>query len=102
MAYEMMVGLDVNDDVLYSQYREAMTPILATYGGGFRYDFKVSEILKNEEARPINRVFAIFFRDRPSMAAFFSDPEYLKTKERYFAPSVKAITVIAEYERHPG
>lgn len=54
MSYEMLVGLQIKDDDLYTKYREAMTPLLKTYGGGFRYDFKVSSVLKNEDGRPIN------------------------------------------------
>ena len=45
MSYELIVGLNIISDELYSKYREAMTPILKSFGGGFRYDFKVSEVL---------------------------------------------------------
>ncbi|PIP91455.1 MAG: DUF1330 domain-containing protein [Bdellovibrionales bacterium CG12_big_fil_rev_8_21_14_0_65_38_15] len=99
MSYEMMVGLQVKDDIQYSNYREAMGSILATHGGGFRYDFKVSEILKNEEGRPINRVFAIYFENKEKMDAFFSNPDYLKAKSQFFEVSVDATTIISEYER---
>ena len=50
----MMVGLQVTNNSNYTKYREEMTPILKSYGGGFRYDFKVSETLINDEGRPIN------------------------------------------------
>jgi len=99
MAYEMTVGLQITDDLLYTQYRTAMSPLLSKKGGGFRYDFKVSETLTNEGGNPINRVFAIYFQDKPSMDSFFSDPAYLKIKQTYFESSVAATTIIAEYER---
>ena len=70
MSYEMMVGLQVKCNDKYSRYREAMTPLLKSYGGGFRYDFKVSEVLKNAEGRPINRVFAIFFAKSTESSGF--------------------------------
>lgn len=99
MSYEIMVGLQVSDDVNYSNYRKEMTPILETYGGGFRYDFKVSETLKNEEGRPINRVFAIYFKNKESMKAFFTNPDYLSIKSKFFEVSVKATTILSEYVR---
>ena len=99
MAYEMLVGLKVKDDEVYSQYRQAMAPILERFGGGFRYDFKISEVLKRETENEINRVFTIYFRDKASRDGFFSDPDYLKVKDRFFEPSVQTTTRIAEYER---
>ena len=60
----MVVGLQVTDDDVYTQYREAMKPLLEQAEGGFRYDFKVSEVLKSEEGLPVNRVFAIYFGQR--------------------------------------
>lgn len=99
MSYEMMVGLQVKNDTAYTNYREVMGPILNSYGGGFRYDFKVSETLKNEEERPINRVFAIFFENKEKMDEFFKNPEYLKAKAQFFDASVEATTIISEYER---
>lgn len=99
MSYEMMVGLQVKNDTEYTKYREAMSPILTAHGGGFRYDFKVSKTLKNEEGRPINRVFAIYFENKEKMDAFFSNPDYLKAKSQFFEVSVDATTIISEYER---
>ncbi len=61
MAMEMLVGLRVVNDEAYQSYRDAMTPILNRYGGGFGYDFKVSEVLKSRTEAPINRVFTIYF-----------------------------------------
>lgn len=95
----MMVGLQIKDDEIYQNYRDAMKPLLDKVGGGFRYDFKVSEVLKNEEGRPINRVFAIYFDNHSKMEEFFSNPEYLKIKSEYFETSVEATTIISEYTR---
>ena len=47
MALEMLVGLYVVDDEGYQSYRTEMTPILESYGGGFGYDFKITEVLKS-------------------------------------------------------
>ena len=98
MSYEMIVGLQIKDDIVYSQYREAMTPLLKTYGGGFRYDFEVSKVLKSESESNINRVFAIFFKDKESMNSFFSNPKYLRIKLEFFEKSVKETTIISEYQ----
>jgi uncharacterized protein (DUF1330 family) len=99
MSFEMMVGLQIKDDAIYSQYRDAMAPILLKFGGGFRYDFKVAETLKNEEERPINRVFAIYFSNKDNMDKFFNDKEYLIVKSEFFETSVEFTTIISEYSR---
>ena len=97
MSYEMVVGLNVTNDERYTEYRAAITPILKSYGGGFRYDFKVSHVLKNEGGEAINRVFTIGFPDETTKEKFFSDPEYLVAKERLYTSSVNATTIIAKY-----
>ncbi len=99
MAVEMLVGLNVVDDEAYQAYRNEMTPILNRYGGGFGYDFKVSEVLKSKTDAPINRVFTIYFANEDSMSSFFSNDEYLKIKQRHFERSVTDTTIIATYER---
>lgn len=99
MSYELLVGLEVISDEVYTQYREAMGPILKRFGGGFRYDFKIQETLKKESEHPINRVFTIYFADQKSKEDFFSNSEYKKAKEAFFEKSVKSTTIIAEYTR---
>jgi len=98
MKYENIVGLFVTDDEMYSGYRQQMTPLLESYGGGFRYDFRVAQTLINESGDPINRVFAIYFGDKKQMDCFFADPDYLRMKETFFIPSVQSVTIISEYE----
>jgi uncharacterized protein (DUF1330 family) len=98
MAYEMLVGLKIKDPDLYQSYREAMGPILKAYGGGFRYDFWIRETLKSESSDPIDRVFAIYFQDKPGMEEFFANPDYLMAKKKFFEESVESTTIIASYE----
>ena len=98
MAFEMLVGLNVVDDEAYQTYRDEMSPILKNYGGGFGYDFKVSEVLKSKTEAPINRVFTIYFSDEDSMNIFFSNDEYLKIRQRHFEISVTDTVIIASYE----
>ena len=99
MSYEAIVGLQVIDDELYTRYRNAMKSILDEYGGGFRYDFKISEVLKNEDGNPMNRVFAIYFRDKQARDSFFANAEYKKVKQEFFEKSVLVTTIISEYNR---
>ncbi len=102
MAHEMIVAMHVLDDEGYARYRDAMRPLLESYGGGFRYDFVVSKVLRSEAEHPINRVFAIHFRDRESRDAFFADPRYRAVRERFFDASVGARTLVAEHEVQLG
>jgi uncharacterized protein (DUF1330 family) len=99
MTHENLIGVEVTDSDGYRAYRDAMMPILARYGGGFRYDFEVARILSPEGGPAINRVFVIYFRDRAAKEAFFADPEYLAVRRRHFEPSVAHVVRIAEYDR---
>lgn len=74
MPYERIIGLDIVDEEEYQRYREAMLPILKTYGGAFGFDFKVSEVLLSKTEDNINRVFTITFPGRDRMEAFFFRP----------------------------
>ncbi|MDF0604942.1 DUF1330 domain-containing protein [Neisseriaceae bacterium TC5R-5] len=100
MRYEMLVGLNVLDEARYQTYRTLMSPILSTYGGGFAYDFKVSQVLLPEAEKEINRVFTIYFRDHAAMQAFFADPAYLEVKKHHFDTAVGKMVIIASYEQH--
>ncbi len=99
MPFEVLVGLHVTDREAYQEYRRGMLPILETYGGGFRWDLVVSEVLRADVEHPVNRVFAIYFPDRPTRDRFFTDPAYLEVRRKHFDSSVAARVTIAEYER---
>ena len=47
----MLVGLEVTDDASSARYRSGMTPILASYGGAFGYDFVVAQVLRDANKR---------------------------------------------------
>ncbi|GAB2876469.1 DUF1330 domain-containing protein [Microbulbifer echini] len=100
MLFEMLVGLEVIDDDAYQAYRSAMKPILAGYGGSFGYDFKIAETLLSETPDNINRVFTIQFPSMKIMDQFFSDPDYLSAKTKYFESSVRSTTILASYEKN--
>ena len=97
MAVEMLVGLNVVDDAAYQSYRDEIAPILIEYGGGFGYDFKISEVFKSKTKAPINRVFTIYFANDDAMGAFFSNEEYLNIRARLFENSVTNTTIIAKW-----
>jgi uncharacterized protein (DUF1330 family) len=97
VPFDRVVGLQVKDEASYVRYREGMLPILARYGGAFRYDLRVSEVLKAEAGQPINRLFVLRFPDKEAQTAFFADPAYLAVREACFKPAVAAVSVIGEY-----
>jgi len=90
-----LFGLEVTDDAGYARYREAMTPILARYGGAFGCDFVVARVLRGPSPR-INRVFTILFPDRGSRERFFADEDYRAVRARWFQPSVGVVEVLEE------
>lgn len=95
--FNRLVGLTVTNDEGYERYRTLMRPILENYGGFFRYDFKVSQVLKTEAEHVINRVFIISFPDREKSDKFFADERYLEIRKEFFVPSVSGATTIAQY-----
>ena len=65
--FERVMGLNVVDEVIYTKYRESMTPILNSYNADFGYDFIVSNVLKSKTSERINRVFTISFPSKSIM-----------------------------------
>lgn len=98
MAHEILMAIRVTDEARYRDYREAMMPILASYGGRFGYDFRVSEVLESPTGEDLNRVFTIRFPDRTARERFFADSDYAKVRASLFDRSVAHKTIIAEYE----
>lgn len=98
MAFERIMGIEVTDEVMYQLYRDAMTPILKTFGGSFGFDFKIEEVLRSKTSNKINRVFTLAFASQLDMESFFSDPNYLIVKDTYFNKSVNSVTVIALHQ----
>jgi uncharacterized protein (DUF1330 family) len=99
--HEVLVGLHVSDDESYSKYRAAMTPILESIGGSFRYDFTIDEMLKGDANPPINRLFVISFPDEAAKDGFFTDLAYVAARGEFFEPAVDLVQIIATYE-HAG
>jgi len=98
-SHELLIGLHVTDDDMYTRYREEMTPILHEYGGSFRYDFRIGEVLDGETSDAINRLFVISFPDAQTKDAFFANEAYTKVRHEFFEPAVQTVTTLAEYDR---
>ena len=75
-----------------------MAPLLLAHGGSFRLDARVAEVLRSPAEQPFNRLFTIRFPSRERLDAFFSSPEYLAVRKRFFEPSVSAVTRLASFE----
>jgi uncharacterized protein (DUF1330 family) len=95
-----LFGLEVTDDAGYTRYREAMTPILARFGGAFGCDFVVARVLLGPSPR-INRVFTIAFPDAASRERFFADEAYRAVRKQWFEPSVAAVAVLEQPAARP-
>ena len=97
--FERIMGVNVIDELEYKKYREAMTPILASFGGAFGFDFKIAEVLLSKTEAKINRVFTIEFPDKKTMDDFFSCPDYIAVKNRHLDSSINSKTVISMHEK---
>ena len=100
MSFERIMGLEIINDEEYQKYRENMIPILHSFGGSFGFDFKVNEVLKSKTDDAINRVFTLDFPSKEIMEQFFTNPDYLAVKEKYFLHSVKSVTTISMHEKN--
>ena len=98
---EILIGLRITDEATYAQYRANMTPLLSARGGRFGVDVRVAEVLKNPGTEPFNRLFTIRFPSLQAHDAFFSDPEYLSVRQRFFEPSVAHTASFGRYEVLP-
>lgn len=98
--FELLVGVNVTSEDGYQTYRDNIAPILTEHGGGFGYDFRVSEVLKSQSENLINRVFTIYFPDEKTKDAFFANADYLEVKKAHFEGSISHTTIIAEYTRN--
>jgi uncharacterized protein (DUF1330 family) len=98
MAYQCLIGLNVTNEARYTTYRERMMPLLHSLGGHFRYDFRVSAVLKGEAPHAINRAFIIAFPDRSTHDRFFADEAYLAIRREHFEGAVDGVTMIAVYQ----
>lgn len=94
--YEILLGLQVTDDDMYSRYRAAMTPLLEAHGGSFGVDVRVAEVLR-PAGKTFNRLFTIRFPSRERREAFFGHPEYKEVRRRFFEPSVAEVNQLAIY-----
>ena len=61
----------------------------------FSFDFKISEVLLSKTEDNINRFFTIAFPIQKHIDEFFSNPDYLTVKEKYFDNSVKSKSIIS-------
>jgi len=100
--HEILIGMRVVDEDGYAQYRAGMTPILESMGGFFRYDMRVSELLKGEAPDEFNRLFLMSFPDQATSERFFADPEYLKVRETHFDNAVRSYSLIAQFSYSPA
>ncbi len=94
---EILVGLRVIDEDGYARYRAGMTPILEAMGGFFRYDMRVSDLLRGPADEPFNRVFILSFPDGATKDRFFADPAYRVVRAEHFERSVGSVTIMAGY-----
>ena len=96
--WRFLTGLEVLDEAGYAAYREAMRPILESYGGRFDHDFQVQKVLEPAADRSVNRVFMISFASQDQERRFFEDPNYRAVRQRLFEPAVGTVRRLAEFE----
>lgn len=96
------MALHVLSEQRYAEYRTAVAPILARYGGKVVHDFRVAETLLSEADVEVNRLSTIRFPDETAREAFFRDPDYQIAREEHFEKAVKGSASIAAYALRSG
>lgn len=96
-ANEILVGLQVDNEELYAKYRAEMTPLLEAHGGCFVVDVRVAAVLRAPGEGSFNRLFTIRFPTSLELDAFFSNPDYLAIRRRWFEPSVSSVTRLGNF-----
>ncbi len=98
MEIDRLVGVNVTDETMYEEYRANMAPILASHGGRFVVDVRVSEVLLAPGDGQFNRLFTIRFPTEQAMDRFFQSPEYLEVRQQFFVPSVSSTSPLSKYK----
>lgn len=98
---EILVGANVVDPDMYTEYRAQMTPLLEAHGGSFGVDVLVAKVLRAPGAARLNRLFTIRFPSLERMDTFFAHPEYLAIRKSLFDPSVSELHQFARYQVLP-
>jgi uncharacterized protein (DUF1330 family) len=96
MAYQLVVGLQVDDREMYSRYRNEIKPLLEAAGANFLYDFEIDRTLVSTAEHGINRVFVLAFPDREAKERFFADSRYRAIRTDLFETAVSGTTILAE------
>jgi len=68
--------INVTDPDAYQQYLNAVTPVVAHFGG--KYLVRAGTVIPLEGQAPTGRVVIIAFRDLATAQSFEASPEYLK------------------------
>lgn len=95
---ELLVGVNVVDELMYTEYRARMTPLLELHGGAFAVDVRVAEVLRAPDGKAFNRLFTLRFPSVAQLDAFFGHPDYLAIRRRLFEPSVTDTIRFGKYQ----
>ncbi len=96
-AHTLLMGLYVEDEAAYAEYRRQMTPLLHEAGGTFAHDFAVSKVHHSEATGAINRVFCIRFPSESAYRTFFARADYKRIRERLYEPAVPRTAQLAAF-----
>jgi uncharacterized protein (DUF1330 family) len=75
MPVYVVVDIEVKDDAVFAQYRDAVPAIVRRHGGEYLVRGGRTEIIEGDW-QP-GRIVLFRFPDHASVHAFFNDPDYL-------------------------
>ncbi|HVL71585.1 MAG TPA: DUF1330 domain-containing protein [Beijerinckiaceae bacterium] len=92
MAAYLIANVDVHDPAAFARYREAVTPLIAKFGG--RYLVRGGAVENKEGDLGLKRLVVLEFPDMAAARAFYDSPEYapvLKMREEAATSSLALV-----------
>ncbi|MEM9072271.1 MAG: DUF1330 domain-containing protein [Myxococcota bacterium] len=98
---ENLVGIQIDDEETYAEYRRRLAPVLEAHGAELLFDLRVAEVLEARGNQTFNRLFLMRFPSLEAAKKFSQSEEYVSLRDTYFTPSVSNTVFWGRYEVSP-
>ena len=97
MSYQLLVGLNVLDDKILSEFHASIKPLLANYDGEYCYDINAPSTLITKRHTNINYAFTLSFASKEKATMFLADKDYRKVRGRHVLKTFSSEQVLFGY-----
>lgn len=96
MAGYLIANVDVRDSEGFERYRQAVTPVIAKFGG--RYLVRGGEVRNVEGDLGISRLVVLEFPTLEDAERFYRSPDYAPILQMRLDSAVSSLALVAGYE----